>query len=118
MDLEKLDQLALEFWQDDLAKFFVKQKEPTYSEYRMFQAGFQKAQEKQMSYVEVCQKHGQYHGELCGECFEEIKKENARLREALETLLDRSHEQHCDWLDPVGQCNCWLSKARAALEDK
>lgn len=47
LDLEQLDQLALEFWQDDLAKFFLKQKEPTYTEYRMFQAGYQKALEFQ-----------------------------------------------------------------------
>lgn len=45
LDLEQLDQLAREFWQDDLAKFFPKQKEPTYTEYKMFQAGFQKAVE-------------------------------------------------------------------------
>lgn len=49
IDLEYLDieQLAREFWQDDLAKFFLKQNEPTYSEYRMFQAGYQKALEYQ-----------------------------------------------------------------------
>lgn len=45
LDLEQLDQLAREFWHDDLAKFFPKQKEPTYTEYKMFQAGFQKAVE-------------------------------------------------------------------------
>jgi hypothetical protein len=43
LDPEQLDQLAREFWQDDLAKFFLKQKEPTYTEYRMFQAGYQEA---------------------------------------------------------------------------
>jgi hypothetical protein len=48
-DLEQLDQLAREFWQDDLAKFFLKQKEPTYTEYRMFQAGYQKAVETFLS---------------------------------------------------------------------
>ena len=26
-----------------------------------------------MSYVEHCKKHGQYHGEICGECFEDLK---------------------------------------------
>lgn len=47
----------------------------------------------------------------------DLKEQNARLREALESLLDRSHEQHCDWRYPgLGQCNCWLSKAHAALE--
>ena len=48
-NLEQLDQLAREFWQDDLAKFFLKQKEPTYTEYRMFQAGYQKAVETFLS---------------------------------------------------------------------
>lgn len=47
LDLQQLDQLAREFWQDDLAKFFLKQIEPTYSEYRMYQAGFEKALEYQ-----------------------------------------------------------------------
>ena len=49
IDLEYLDidQLAREFWQDDLAKFFLKQIEPTYSEYRMYKAGFEKALEFQ-----------------------------------------------------------------------
>jgi hypothetical protein len=26
-----------------------------------------------MSYVEHCKKHGQHHGEICGECFEDLK---------------------------------------------
>lgn len=47
LDLEQLDQSAREFWQDDLGKFFPKQKEPTYTEYRMYQAGFEKALEYQ-----------------------------------------------------------------------
>lgn len=48
IDLEYLDieQLARESWQDDLAKFFPKQKEPTYTEYRMFQAGYEHAIKK------------------------------------------------------------------------
>jgi len=47
LDLEQLDLLAREFWQDDLAKFFPKQKEPTYTEYRMFQAGYEAALREQ-----------------------------------------------------------------------
>ena len=39
-NLQQIDELALEHWQDDLAKFFVKQKEPTYTEYNMFTAGY------------------------------------------------------------------------------
>lgn len=40
-----------------------------------------------MSYVEVCQKHGQHHTEICGECFDDLKEENAKLREALEFTI-------------------------------
>lgn len=46
-----------------------------------------------MSYVEVCQKHGQYHGEICGDCYEGLKKENARLREALEEIARAALEE-------------------------
>lgn len=47
-----------------------------------------------------------------------LKAENACLRGTLESLLDRPHEQHCDWLDPgPDQCNCLLKEARAALEE-
>jgi hypothetical protein len=53
-----------------------------------------------MSYVEHCKKHGQYHGEICGECFEDLKVENTRLREALQSIVnsgpaspgDKKHE--------------------------
>ena len=33
-----------------------------------------------MGYVELCKKHGQYHGEFCGECFEDLKAENIKLQ--------------------------------------
>lgn len=39
-DREEIDYLAKCHWQDDLAKFFPKQKEPTYTEYNMFTAGY------------------------------------------------------------------------------
>jgi hypothetical protein len=53
-----------------------------------------------MSYVEHCKKHGQHHGEICGECFEDLKVENTRLREALQSIVnsgpaspgDKKHE--------------------------
>jgi hypothetical protein len=53
-----------------------------------------------MSYVDHCKKHGQYHGEICGECFEDLKVENTRLREALQSIVnsgpaspgDKKHE--------------------------
>ena len=41
-----------------------------------------------MSYVDHCKKHGQYHGEICGECFEDLKAENTKLREALQSIVD------------------------------
>jgi hypothetical protein len=64
-----------------------------------------------MSYVEVCQKHGQYHGEICGDCYEGLKEENARLRDALEEL---------EWLSdlPLMSNDPARVKARAALEGK
>jgi hypothetical protein len=36
----EVNRLALDFWQDNLAKFFPKQKEPTFIEYRMFYEGY------------------------------------------------------------------------------
>lgn len=43
IDVDEVYQMALEYWQDDLAKFFVLQKEPTYVEYKMFLEGYKKA---------------------------------------------------------------------------
>ena len=88
LDLEQLDQLAREFWQDDLAKFFPKQKEPTYTEYKMFQAGFQKALELQE--VEKDEKMFlNEHDENVRLHFEnvDLKEQNTRLREALEFTI-------------------------------
>lgn len=50
-----------------------------------------------MSYVEVCQKHGQYHGEICGDCYEELKEENARLRKALQKYADSETHSTDPW---------------------
>ena len=36
-----------------------------------------------MSYVDYCRKHGDFKGDYCGECIDELYAENARLREAL-----------------------------------
>ena len=68
-----------------------------------------------MSYVEHCKKHGQYHGELCGECFEELQTENIQLRSALEQIA-------------IGGCECctegslyrdeMIDLAQATLEGK
>ena len=94
LGLDQLDQLAREFWQDDLAKFFLKQKEPTYTEYRMFQAGYQKA----LEFQEI----------------DKVKKleiENSRLREALEILAAENSGTCCE-------CPDVKDIARAALEDK
>lgn len=62
-----------------------------------------------MSYVEVCQKHGQYHGEICGECYEELKEENIRLREALKEIADQDYR---------GNRPTSIDIACAALEEK
>lgn len=39
-----------------------------------------------MSYVEYCDKHGQYKGDYCGECIDDLYSENTRLREALRII--------------------------------
>lgn len=40
-----------------------------------------------MSYVEHCEKHGQYHADyICFDCVEDLKEENAKLRTALEKI--------------------------------
>jgi hypothetical protein len=58
-----------------------------------------------MSYVEHCKKHGQYHGEICGECFEDLKVENTRLREALKYIAFVGPDQCEDILFGI-QNNC------------
>jgi hypothetical protein len=39
-----------------------------------------------MSYVEHCKKHGQYHGEICGQCFEDLETENKELKQAVQDI--------------------------------
>lgn len=56
-DPEQLDLVAREFWQDDLAKFFPKQKEPTYTEYRMFQAGYKQGLVKAQATLQATLRH-------------------------------------------------------------
>lgn len=42
-----------------------------------------------MSYVETCDKHGQYHADyICGDCVEDLTKERDELRTLLEETLD------------------------------
>lgn len=42
-----------------------------------------------MSYVENCDKHGQYHADyICGDCFEENKIRVETLQSALSGLLE------------------------------
>lgn len=80
IDLEYLDieQLAREFWQDDLAKFFLKQNEPTYSEYRMYRAGFEKALETFLSEYSILKRS-------LKETKEQLK-ETVSFIESMETL--------------------------------
>lgn len=70
MNSQEIDQLALIHWQDDLAKFFPVRKEPNYTEYNMFAAGF-RAGENSLSRVN------------------ELEAENDQLRAALEQIRDR-----------------------------
>lgn len=41
-----------------------------------------------MSYVEHCNKHGQYKGDYCGDCIDELREENAGLKTSLEILRE------------------------------
>lgn len=73
-----------------------------------------------MSYVEHCKKHGQHHGEICGECFDDLKVQNTKLREALNDLIlyaeelekrvYRSNEKKID--------HPYIRRARKAREGK
>lgn len=40
-----------------------------------------------MSYVEHCKKHGQHHGEICGECVYDLQTENKKLKNVLTRVL-------------------------------
>jgi len=62
-----------------------------------------------MSYVEHCKKHGQHHGEICGECFEDLKIENNWLREALQSIVNSGPASPGDKKHEI---------AKAALEEK
>jgi len=62
-----------------------------------------------MSYVEHCNKHGQYKGDYCGECIDDINLNNDRLRKALEPYA----YGYCKCVNGCSYCN----RARKALED-
>ena len=64
-----------------------------------------------MSYVEQCKKHGQYHGEICGDCFRWLEEQNTRMRKALERLSEDCGGGCCD-------CPDIREYARVALEEK
>lgn len=71
-DIQKIDQLALEHWQNDLGKFFVKQKEPSYTEYNMFTAGYK------AGHIAACKQEEELDATMMA--FNIIKKENEALR--------------------------------------
>lgn len=43
-----------------------------------------------MSYVEHCKKHGQHHGEICGECYDDLKTENEKLKGVLIEIVSHA----------------------------
>ena len=65
-----------------------------------------------MSYVDHCKKHGQYHGEICGECFEDLKAENSRLRAALMSI---GIAEGCENYPEELRAAILMDKARIAL---
>lgn len=73
-----------------------------------------------MSHVEHCKKHGQHHGEICGECFEDLKVENAKLVEALAYIAYTKADQCEDirfGLDNGCLSDIYKSAAQRVLED-
>lgn len=63
-----------------------------------------------MSYVEVCQTHGQYHGDYCGGCVEDLREENTKFRIALDEISKQD-----EWEDCTRDC---IQIAIEALKDK
>jgi hypothetical protein len=57
-----------------------------------------------VSYVEHCKKHGQHHGEICGECFEELKE------------LEKAYEEQEEELDATMMAYNILKKENEQLK--
>lgn len=69
-----------------------------------------------MSYVEWCKKHGQYHGELCVDCFEELETENLELKTILRGLMGRSREYANDYeYTEEDNYSYWYERAKKIL---
>ena len=84
MNMDDIKQAAICYWHDRLAKFWPTLKGPSTVEIEMYRAGYEHAmKENAVGYVENCVKHGQYQGFHCDECIEELRTENAELREEL-----------------------------------
>lgn len=66
-----------------------------------------------MSYVEHCKKHGQHHGEICGECYDDLKTETVYLREALRNIIS-----HALVYDGVPEFDFIVIVAQSALGKK
>jgi hypothetical protein len=92
LDLDQLDQLAREFWQDDLAKFFPKQKEPTYTEYRMFQAGYQETLGDSLSEPRRSQEQLEVERQSNGILRETLKQTKELLQDTL-AFIEAMEEQ-------------------------
>lgn len=72
-----------------------------------------------MSYVEYCKKHGQYHGEICGECFYENGTDVLLLTERVTSLVSENlnlHEENTRLKDSIAVI--YLENARLEAEDK
>lgn len=55
-----------------------------------------------MSYVEYCAKHGEYKGDYCGDCIEEMQEECSALRRDLASAI-KALEFYAAEENPIGK---------------
>lgn len=92
--MDEIKKEAIYYWQDKLAKFWPTVKGPSTVEIAMFEAGYKLATEGTHSCYDECTNPG------CS-----LRRENARLREALEFCLSAAESMYdkpvTEGLDPT-----------------
>lgn len=100
--MDDIEKEAIYYWQDKLAKFWPTIKGPSTVEIAMFKAGYKLATEGTHNCYDECTNPG------CS-----LRRENARLREALERIAKNNTDER--EIYTVG-CDC-DEEARAALSE-
>jgi hypothetical protein len=111
--VEDVDQKAIAYWQDSLAKFWPTSQGPTATEKIMYKAGYEAGQQSADLY-KAGYEAGKAESAIIESLLEDIESENARLREALEEMAkppyaDSDLKSLMEWVN---------ARARAALERK